>query len=954
MHRIPWLLALLLLPGIARAGGPGTHIREANRALDLLVQVDPAWAADAATPLARAYLAAGSMSPDLQNPVVGASFGHSKLLSYRLLDAAATLDPARRLFALGHLCHQATDHSIESFVTPTLFGSHRIGMIDLSNKGEDAKGESEGLLETVGDLRWGDWNGLVDAMYDLWFDGSGARQNLDEVMTWYCEEGKAFVGKPVDCAALVASFEAKFATPEALLAGASRDEAKDFVQSVVNQPIPALLDLMGSELAASLAGEASIARSPRFATEVERAKAGPLGTEAFWNLYDERMADLGPSMALAYLADRPVAPWPTSAGPAVIHGNLQSMMQYLPNLFAVVPGLLVDQMTWSDEAGRALTSVETAADGQTLRAKVLLYVALPFSGTVRGVVRADAPGLDDGGPGLGEASLDLQVDDPSVFATSPRVEFVVPFRADTDGAVGFTLDLFAGAEDRPFFTSRFDRLWGIELLEMDDRLYRDNFGTYRHWPPSLPVSDAVAGNGALLAKVRIAPGGPGIAGATVRLPGHAPQATTGQNGLALFDVLSPGPWTASATAAGYRDSPGHDAAVAPGEERWVDIPLHAIPVVTVDQRTAPSAMCAFVTVDPAPFGGQASAFLLRAYVEDHVTPAGPEAEAAVVGVGTVCLDAIPDGSTPIVVRARARYLDGTEGMDGFGPPVAWDRAAPLILDGAWTTSDDAPSCVSEVPYDPPGVVTVSVRQPRLALTRVEARVGERDWTDVPSDVLTPPGEDGAPWTLRIRFDGRPSSPDGTIAVRVTNALGIAAETGPIAVATWGAEHLCQDPDPGAPDSAAPEVPPETDCDVPFQDADASDQSVTKDDVVPGDPGTIDESTDGDPLSTDDASPRDLSATDGASPGELPATDATALPDHPASDLAADPATLDPAASDSGPPDADPAQPAPPEASRDSTPGAGCSSGGGRARPPVPLLLLALAAIALRGARRRAG
>ena len=122
------VMLILACPASARASGPGVHVREAARTLELLTAKDAAWAEAAKQPLALAYMQLGSIAPDFEWAADAVHFGHSKELSYHLVDAAKSAPPGYAFFALGHLTHQASDPAGETFFTPAVFSSAAVGM----------------------------------------------------------------------------------------------------------------------------------------------------------------------------------------------------------------------------------------------------------------------------------------------------------------------------------------------------------------------------------------------------------------------------------------------------------------------------------------------------------------------------------------------------------------------------------------------------------------------------------------------------------------------------------------------------------------------------------------------------------------------------------------------------------------------------------------------------------
>jgi hypothetical protein len=572
--RLPCALAIVAvaLPSVALAAGPGTHVREAKRTLDRLVEIDPGWAADAADPLALAYLRFGALSPDFQNNLLTSlPFGHDRALSYVLLDDAASKGPLHRMFALGHLCHNATDNAVESFVVPTLWGSAPLGLFDILAGYDGVEGEAEGIVEIFGDLIFGDWDGFVDFLFDAWISGDAAKDQTSELFQWYCTTGAAWKKKTVDCIAAEGTAVEKLAVVEGLLGNGTKEQAKELVHTIVDKPLPEMVDLIDSPIFASLGTSSGAQKSEEFDTEIARFKASALVDPSFWAVYDDALADLGPSWALAFLATRTTASWPTHDVLAVVSGNVESVMQFLPDAYAVVPGLLVDEVKWLDAAGKQVKSIAASQAGASLQARVQVVSGLPLKGTVRVVVRKDAPGLAQGSDAaLGSASADVDID-PEAYVTTPRTVITVPFVADVEGARGFYVDVLFGDEERPAFTTSWDRLWTIPDLDVDRPRYVNNYGTYGKYLGSLPITGAAPGPGAFLVKVRAFPSGFDVGGATVWRMEGGPKVTAGKNGIAVLDGVEAGDWQLAVSAPGWAWHVPVHATLAPLETKWVTI-----------------------------------------------------------------------------------------------------------------------------------------------------------------------------------------------------------------------------------------------------------------------------------------------------------------------------------------------------------------------------------------------
>jgi hypothetical protein len=631
---------------------------------------DPDWAALAELPLARSYLRFGSLSPDFQHAADAIGFGHDKSLSYHLLEKAQEEKPEFLLFALGHLAHIGSDGAMEGFIVPAYFSSAPIGTFSLYGEYPDGRGDSEGIVESFGDLLIGDWFLLVDTLYDFWFADEAAKERATEVFAWYCLTGAAYLGKDVDCAFAQAQLEEKLAKGEGILGAMTRAEAKEFVQMLLDQPLADLVDLAASGLfSALLAGEYE--QNADFEQEVVHFKESLLTTPEFWTLYeDENLGLLGPTFSRNFLALKSSAgTWPSYNGNAIICGNLQSVMNFLPDKTDVIVGLTVDDVSYWSEDDQPVTIVTPELAGKPLQARVRLFSSLPFDGTVRGVVRRDAPGFDTTpDASVGEAETELSID-PLDYPFEPRSELTIPFVADPQEGLGFYVELYGEDLDGPLFTTSWDRLWSIDGIDFARSIYKNGFGTYGHWPFSLPVAEPKLAPSALFVRARIAPAGLGIPGAAVVL-GSGQEGKTAANGLALFDWLDAGTVSVEVSADLYAPATPLSVELAPNALHWADVALHAVP-----QPQGPAGgqwedpECVPFHWDVAPFGDQVETFLVRPFAEDHLTPLKAEKEAGAEGETNVCFKPALDLGTTLVLHVVARYVDGTLGIEGSSEPV---------------------------------------------------------------------------------------------------------------------------------------------------------------------------------------------------------------------------------------------------------------------------------------------
>ncbi len=795
------LLALILLAGPAHASGPGTHVLEANAVLDQLADADPDWAALADLPDARAYLGFGALSPDFRSACAEIDFGHQKALSYHLMDLAADEAPELRLFALGHMCHQGSDNAMEGLMVGAFFSSAPVGVFSLFGEYLDGRGDSEVIVESMGDLVFGDWHGLVDVLFDMWFEDDAAKARADEAFQWYCASAAAFLGKDTDCALAKAQLEDKLASAEGLIGLLDRQAAHDFVDMLVSQPLEDIVDLAGSGLLTSFLGDMG-EPTPGFDAEIERMKASPLTDPEFWTLYGA-LEHLGPAFTVAQMEHQPpTGSWPIYDKEMVICGNLQSVMRTLPADYAVVTGLTVDRVEWRGPDGLPVDAVTPELAGETLSAQVRLFSALPFSGEITGAVRVDLPGFAAVGEEVvGTASVDVDID-PAGYVSMARTELSIPFVADTAGALGFTLELTAGGDPRPWFTTSWDRLWSVEGLPLSSPIYKDNFGTYGHWPPSLPVEPAGAEGASVFVQVDVAPAGPGIAGVALELELSAagvattlPEGVTGANGLGPVAWVPPGTLVVTTDTGGTYQDAEVTVEVVAGAAPWVVLRLHGIPRVHPPE-VWDAAQCVPLTWDPEPFGGQAATLTVTPLDPTAGAPLGVPGELdATEAMGEYCFDApLPDG-TRTAFLAVATYADGTQGVEGIGDVVLLDGSAPSLVVSLEGVDDDP--CIAAATTG----LSIQAEDPHSELVALDWSVDGGDWMELPFET------DGAgAIDVLLPVVGHVGA---GIRVRVTNAAGLATVCDPVAVpeaagwcgvVEWGPEPA---PEP-APDTVTPE------------------------------------------------------------------------------------------------------------------------------------------------------
>jgi hypothetical protein len=691
MRRIPLLLTLLVVaaaPQRAAAYGPGVHVGEGTRLLELLLEEDPTWLAPASEELALSYLRLGAISPDLQWATEHLGFGHSKSLSHALLAASENAGPLERMFALGHLSHVVSDASAEVFLAPMIFASQPLGPYDLFEGDDSPRAESEKITEGYGDFILGDWPGVIDLLFDFHVDGEVAKGRFAEIFTWYCDEGVAN-GGTASCPDALAEIENLLAQGGGLVSGMTRESAKEFILSLIDQPLEDVFALFTSGLFDSIIGGLTTpGEHADYFTEL--FLNGPLVEQPTWDLYDEWFFDLGPRMALDHLAYQ-ITGWPEWDGDSLTCGNVQSMMQFLPERYTPRPELRINGLSWHDPSGATIAEATPDLDGKTLTATVTLFASQIFEGEVRGFVRRDHPGYDDASDEIvGEATVSMDVN-PHEYSMVPRTELVISFVADHADVLGYYVELHAGEDEQPWLTTSWDRLWMIDALELDRPIYRKHFGTYGHWPPSLPVEEPTDLPGNLHVKATMAPGDRGAAGVLITLEPHGLTHTTGANGIAIFDGIPPGPVTLTAEHA-LGDAPSN-VAVEPGGETWAWIATRPPPApeLTFTPWSA-DPRCVVFTWNTLGWNTAAETFSATLFDAEKGALSAPE-DVGVEGKGTVCVEEdLADGAR-VQVGLEALHLDGAAGPMGFSQLTTVDASPPEIA--AIPANPASPECVEK-------------------------------------------------------------------------------------------------------------------------------------------------------------------------------------------------------------------------------------------------------------------
>ncbi len=788
--RLLVVVCVMLSGPVVSAFGPGVHMRESERTLQHLAEESDEWAELVEAPLAVPYLRLGSISPDFHMLSDELGFGHAKGLSYYLIDGSEELEPRFRLFALGHLAHTGSDASAEVFFASTLFASAPLGMFDLFEGENRPVGRTEDIVEAYGDLILGDYDAVVDTLFDFYLEDEAAEARMNEIISWYCEMGSEYHSLETDCALVLEQMKNRLSAADPIVGGAGREQARELVDVLIGGTPEELVSLFTGGLLSSLLGQ-SFAPSDHFELEVERFKNSVLLDLEFWELYDTDFVDLGPSLAIEQLEHRTEG-WPRYYSNALISGNIQSVLQSDPDLFDLQPGLHVDELTFHNSSGEALTIATEAVAGDSLEAHVRLFVGLAFDGTVRGVVRGDRPGLstsDD--PVLGEASVTFSAT-PHDYATEPRTDLVIPFTADTEDVLGFYVELHVGDEPRPWFTTNWDSVWQTGELDLDWDVYQENFGTYGHWPSSLPVEGASSDLGSVFAKAVIFPNGGGIEGLKVSLSGVETSVNTAPNGVSVFDGLEPGAvYVRTAANEDYAASGPVSTAVAAGQATWPVLAVEAVPRLLDFDPFLNVNDCLEIRWNLSAFGDQADDFVAELRMPGGEPLLG-EASVGKAGHTSLCPERGFEDGLEFTVALLAIYPGDLRGLESESEVVLVDASGPEITEPDVDLADLELGCYYERPNSYRMELSTTIFDPHSEVVSVVLDIGEERWrADLPEGGLDT--SEGHPITFSIEAGQVRSGQALTLSA--SNAAGMETVLDNLNLPSWDNPSPCPDNDP---------------------------------------------------------------------------------------------------------------------------------------------------------------
>ena len=770
----------------AEACGIGVHMRLASKAYEIVAQNHPEWAAYGSDPLAMSYLWVGAVAPDLEEWSESIDFGHELAVSLHLLDEALPKGAYHRMFALGHLSHAAAaDAACDQFWTPTVVAAAAVGALDLFEDWDDPRDEALELTETFGDFVLGDWEAVVDTIYDFYLESGEAKLRLMELFLWYCQTGREAVpGSSADCFNTANDFGGPFAGTESFFAGLDRDGAKAKVAGLFAQPLDELLVLFADGYLGAIIG-LQTTPSERAPRQLALLQGSALSQATFWATYEDQLDALAAYWTLERYEDEDDG-WPTAEGEGVGCGVLQSVMARLPVYYDLSPTLIVDRVSWRRIGGQDVDVITADDDGQPFTVEVSFYSASPFNGNIRGIVRKDQPGLTPAtGTTVGEAELYVNAS-PISYTSDGRHELDVMFTADLQGAEGFVLELFAMGSNKPFFTTSWDRLWLIKDLEFDWSVYQDHFGTYGYWPPSLPIAGQEY-QGLIFGKASVAPAGGGIKGAKITLDDGAKK-TTNANGLAVFDKRDPGEWSATVSVAGYEPAEGPVSVDLPvGGKAVAQFFLHANPGLGIKAAYLPARDCIDFTWKASRFGLQAEAFLAWATDRDSGEELVPETDVGKSGQGKLCRSGGYMDGQAVMLHMVARYTDDTLGVEDDAGPVVIDGSAPVASLIEVSVHGDS-QCLGDQLRYPEARVSFYLDEPHTPVSGISWRIGGVDWRPIQWTDPTPTAE--WPHAIELVLPADALSLEGDFHMKITNGAGLETRTDPAPVPTWSGPTSC--------------------------------------------------------------------------------------------------------------------------------------------------------------------
>ncbi len=815
------------------------------------------------TPLFSTYLHLGSIMPDFQW-FLPFHQGHSSEFSQYLVQMSMDQDSRFQILALGHLMHNSvSDPLCEQFWTPTLMASAPLGMVSLLEGYADAHGMAEGVTEVLGDPIVGDWDALIDAIFDVYLDGPEAEALGHEAITWYVDSMNAYYGSDTDGEAVWQGLVDKITEYQSYLAGFDRQAAKQFFHELRGETPADMMNLLTGDLIAKVAGDAA-KRNQDYDLNIGFVMQSAIVDQAFWDIYqDTLLADLSSfwyidrlnSFAETLLPDDAstmILGWPSWNHWPMVSGNIMSTMQFLPELYNVVPGLIVDEVTWMNSTGAPIGQVTTDMLTSTMKVRIRFYTAYDFDGDITLAVKGDLPGLDQSAdPTYGQHTQAFDLD-PRLYVTGTRSFIETEFQPGAALVDGFYFELFANGETKPWFTGNWDEIMASGEVPVYQDIYRDNFATYGKWPPSLPMA---AGSGSrdceFMVMARTFPNGGPIPDVTVTVgpagdpgDGDAESTRTRANGIAAFDLVEPGQYvitgrpddTKGSRFVAIDENPTPVECPAGGGTSWTMLQYHVIPRITVPGGISGRNDCVVFNTNSDEFWGRAEQFMITITNYYDETVIAPEVAKKARPRIEACFPSPLENGTTIQIRAVPVYVNGAgTGVEGFSGPILVDSTVPVVDDVQFAaTATTCQEGAAVFPFE----VDIYVSATTGPIDVVELQNDEDGWDILQFESV--PGEMPGTERLTVDFDADGRKPGDTLLFRLTNRAGVFTEY-PVDIPATVACPVIVEPIPDATadvidDSGA--VGDTTERDVINLDQTTSDSTVTDTSVETDDGGTV--------------------------------------------------------------------------------------------------------------------
>lgn len=435
----------------------------------------------------------------------------------------------------------------------------------------------------------------------------------------------------------------------------------------------------------------------------------------FWDVYQNTLLkDLSAFWYLDRIAPFAVAPsvqttedivlgWPNASEWAMVSGNIMSTMRFLPDDYDVVPGLIIDQVTWMNTTGDAISRVDQSMMGSGGNLRVKFYSAYDFNDEITLKVRGDLPGFAQAGDPIAGSHTETFTIDPRAYVHGAPSIIETDFMVGAALVDGFYFEMYAGDNDKPFFTSSWDAINTSGEVPVYQAIYRDNFATYGKWPPSLPMAEGLGASDCEVFVVsRTFPhGGPILDSETSLIPGDVGDLTieprtllTKSNCIAAFDQVTAGTYTVSTeTLSGYVAVDTEPTALTCDPttqgQHWIFHEFHVVPKVWVPGGISGANDCIVLETNAEDFWNKADKFVITNtdfFTDSEIVPQTEKNARARI---EVCFPTPVENGTTIIVHVLPRYKDdqGT-GIEGVSDPILIDATVPIINDIAFSAIDD--------------------------------------------------------------------------------------------------------------------------------------------------------------------------------------------------------------------------------------------------------------------------